>query len=379
MKREEVGKIGVVWYIHSMLLCITRKTRFFAFASAAALVLGLFFAACDTGYEPAGNETTQPENPLPGTGPSPENPAPGTVPSPDSIGPRTEQADAAARRILELLLSDIEFDFGAFDKSALTGIPVSFSCIVDTDDTPEIAEIEASIKKGCGEWGNTGDKGIAAGGGIAVFIITNGTGSLRTDDVVQWAQSQTNLKSSMNTYAAESPQAQELQQIIDERCSGSTVEEKVRSVNRLLFNWLWYNSGGQRDAYTVLHGARASGAWGTQCDGYARSMVALLRTWGVKARYISGYAITYNGGSGSGAHAWVQVWNGSEWRMVDPTWNDPVVSQQELEMSPWLEDQIQTYYLNRWMMIKTINGDRVITNEGGDYGPGSPKFHNARL
>jgi hypothetical protein len=331
------------------------KSRFAGFVLAAALVPALIFAACDTGYSPGAGQTP-----------------------PETIGPRAEQADAAARRILDLLLRDIEFDFGQIDKTALTGIPVSFSCIVDTGDSPQIAEIEASIKKGCGEWGNVGDKGIAAGGGIAVFVITSGTGTLNTQDVTAWAQSQTNLKSSMNTYAAETPEARELQEIISERCSGSTVEDKVRSVNRLLFDWFWYNSGGQRDAYTVLHGAHANGAWGTQCDGYARSMVALLRTWGVKARYILGYAITYDGGSGGGAHAWVQVWNGSEWRMVDPTWNDPI-SQQDMEMFPMLADQIETYYLNRWMMLKTINGDRVITAEGGDYGPGSAKFHNARL
>ena len=354
----------------------TTKLRFFSFLPAAALALGLIFAACDTGNGPTGAETPPALIPLPDNPADTETP-PELTPPAGGIGPRTEQANQAARRILDLLLSDIEFDFGAFDKSALTGIPVSFSCIVDTDDMPEIAEIEESIKMGCGEWGNNGDKGIAAGGGIAVFIITSGTGSPRTDDVVQWAQCQTNLTSSGNTYAAGTPQARELQQIIDERCSGSSVEEKVRSVNRLLFDWLWYNSGGQRDAYTVLHGARENGAWGTQCDGYARSMVALLRTWGVKARYITGYAITYDGGSGGGAHAWVQVWNGSEWRMVDPTWNDPLVSEDSIFWYP--EGFIETYYLNRWMMIKTINGDRVITNAGGDYGPGASKFHNARL
>jgi hypothetical protein len=298
-----------------------------------------------------------------------------THPASEGIGPRTELADAAARRILDLLLSGVEFNFGQIDKTALTGIPVSFSCIVDTDDTPELAEIEASIKKGCGEWGNTGDKGIAAGGGIAVFIITSGTGTLNTQNIAAWAHSQTDLKSSQNTYAAETPQAVELQQIITQHCYGSTVEEKVRSVNRLLFDWFWYNSAGQRDAFMVLEGANRTGAWGTQCDGYARSMVALLRTWGVKARYISGYAITYNGGPGGGAHAWVQVWNGSEWRMVDPTWNDPIISGASL----YPDGYIETKYLNRWMMIKTINGDRVITEavQQGLYNP--PKFHNARL
>jgi hypothetical protein len=335
-------------------------------------VLALFFGVCDTGFTTANNKTQPVKNP-------PNETQPVEIPPSGGLGPRTAQADAVATRLLNLLLSDVEFDFGQINIPATTGIPIRFSCIVDTDETPEIAEIEVSIKKGCGEWGLTGDKGIAAGGGIAVFVILSGTGTMPTEDVVQWARRQDNLKSPMNTYAAETPEFVELQQIISERCSGSTVEEKVRSVNRLLFDWFWYNSGGQRDAYTVLHGAHENNAWGTQCDGYARSMVALLRTWGVKARYITGWAITYNGGDGGGFHAWVQVWNGSEWRMVDPTWNDPVVSQQELEMSPWLWDQILTYHLNRWIMLKTINGDRVITNNSGSYGPGSPKFHNARF
>ncbi|MDR2521778.1 MAG: hypothetical protein LBC72_04395 [Spirochaetaceae bacterium] len=314
------------------------------------IVLALLFAACDTGFTPANN---------------------GTLPA-GGLGPRTEQADAVALRLLNLLLSDVEFDFSQINIPAATGIPIKFSCIVDTAETPKIDEIEESIKKGCGEWGLEGDKGIAAGGGIAVFVVMNGTGTLPAEDVVQWARGQDNLKSSKNTYAAETPEAEELQQIINEHCSGSTVEEKVRSVNRLLFDWFWYNVGGQRDAYTVLHGAKEYGAWGTQCEGYARSMVALLRIWDVKARFISGYAITYDGGPGGGGHAWVQVWNGAEWRMVDPTWNDPIISQPDSPIDPiFPPDCIDPDYINRWMMIKTINGDRVVTN--------SPKFHNARF
>jgi hypothetical protein len=336
-----------------MLRGSSKKTGWFK-VCCFALLLVLGFAACD-------NVT------LPG--------------SEGELGPRTQLADAAAQRILDLLVSDVEFDFGQLDKTALTGLSLRFSCVVDTGESPSIAEIEAQVKKGCGEWGLEGDKGIAAGGGIAVFVILNGNGGagpLLTDNVVDWAQNQTNLKSDSNTYAEGTTEWTLLQQIIAENCSGTSVDEKVRSVNLLLFNWLWYNVNGQRDAYAVLEGANSNGAWGTQCDGYARSMVALLRAWNVRARYISGHTSTYTGGPGGGAHAWVQVWNGSEWRMVDPTWNDPVLSQSQMD-NPTFVQYVRATYPNQWMMLKTINGDRVKTEEAqqGFYTP--PKLHNARL
>ena len=305
----------------------------------------------------------------------PAQPAPS---APPEIGPRrTDVADAAAQRLLALLLSDVEFDFRQLNASTAAGIPISFSCIVDTSETPSIAEIEAAIKKGCGEWGLAGNTGIASGGGIAVFVITPHNGAAPQGDVVAWARAQTNLLSPQNTYAPESAEYARLVEIRNAKCTGTTIGEKVRSVNSLLFDWFHYNSGGQRDAYTCLNGAyqNASQLWGTQCDGYSRSMVALLRTWGVKARYISGYAHTYDGSSGGGAHAWVQVWNGTEWLMVDPTWNDPWIQPGQQFPDGWIEDN----YLNWWMMIRTINGDRVITNQASSQGPASPKFHNARF
>jgi hypothetical protein len=293
------------------------------------------------------------------------------------IGPRTPAADAAAQRLVDLLLSDVEFDFGQLNASNAAGIPIRFSCIVDTDESPTIEEIEASIKKGCGEWGLEGNKGIAFNGGIAVFIVTPYTGAATQGNVVAWAREQTNLKSLQNTYAPESDEYETLSQIIEDHCSGTSTGEKVRSVNRLLVGWYYYASVGPRNAYDCLNGAKINttpeyGKLGTQCDGYARSMVALLRAWDVKARYISGYAHNYNGGPGGGAHAWVQVWDDSEWLMVDPTWTDPLVSDSS-------SGPIREGFVNWWMMIKTINGDRVITDQPGSQGPASPKFHNARF
>lgn len=343
---------------------------------AAAVALWLVLGGCGNTYTPAPDNGDNVESPAPPDGPdSVEPPAP-VIPAQNELGPRTEAADAAAQRLVNLLLSDVEFDFGQLNAGAAAGIPLSFSCIVDTSESPTIEEIEASIKMGCGEWGNPGNKGIAFGGGIAVFVVTPWTGAAPQGDVTEWARAQTNLMSPQNTYAPGSAEYQTLTRIIGERCSGTSIEEKVKSVNRLLVGWYWYNSGGQRDAFTCLNGAYLNGAWGTQCDGYSRSMTALLRAWGVKTRYIKGMSIRYDTRS-SASHAWVQVWDGSEWRMADPTWNDPAISEDEAWWYP--DGYIESYYLNRWMLIRTINGDRVITDQGGSYGPPSDKFHNARF
>lgn len=53
------------------------------------------------------------------------------------------------------------------------------------------------------------------------------------------------------------------------------------------------------------------------CEGYATLYAALLRAYSIPAAYATG---TGNGES----HAWNRVSNGSEWRWVDVTWDDPL-------------------------------------------------------
>jgi len=68
----------------------------------------------------------------------------------------------------------------------------------------------------------------------------------------------------------------------------------------------------QQDAQSVYsYGAAV-------CEGYTSLFMALLRGRGIPVQYISG---TANGGN----HAWNNVFNGTEWKLIDPTWDDPLI------------------------------------------------------
>ena len=60
------------------------------------------------------------------------------------------------------------------------------------------------------------------------------------------------------------------------------------------------------------------------CQDFAHVMIAIARSWGVPARYVSGY-LYVTGQSGeqapaAGSHAWVEYWSpGLGWTGFDPT------------------------------------------------------------
>jgi transglutaminase-like putative cysteine protease len=68
-----------------------------------------------------------------------------------------------------------------------------------------------------------------------------------------------------------------------------------------------------------------------------------LRSWGLAARYVSGYLLTHRGGEGpdfvgaDASHAWLAVWcplaNGSaRWLEIDPT-NDVLPDQAHVRLA----------------------------------------------
>ena len=63
------------------------------------------------------------------------------------------------------------------------------------------------------------------------------------------------------------------------------------------------------------------------CVHFASSCVALLRSLGVPARYVSGYVCTLVANKNSPvsnlqAHAWVEIWSGGRWLCIEPTPSD---------------------------------------------------------
>jgi transglutaminase-like putative cysteine protease len=61
------------------------------------------------------------------------------------------------------------------------------------------------------------------------------------------------------------------------------------------------------------------------CQDFAHLMIAILRSFGIPARYVSGYL--HRPGKESQSHAWVEVWLGSAgWFGIDPT-NDVAIDE----------------------------------------------------
>lgn len=58
------------------------------------------------------------------------------------------------------------------------------------------------------------------------------------------------------------------------------------------------------------------------CDEYAHLLLALLRSLNIPARFVAGFVYS---GEKWNAHAWVEVYTGSGWVSVDPTYNEMLV------------------------------------------------------
>lgn len=95
--------------------------------------------------------------------------------------------------------------------------------------------------------------------------------------------------------------------------------ELTDHLNRLLF---YDTKATQVDTPLIQFAEARAGV----CQDYAQAMLAVLRTVGIPARYVSGYLATGVGSEGS--HAWIEAFvPGSGWYGYDPT-NNSVVSEQ---------------------------------------------------
>jgi transglutaminase-like putative cysteine protease len=78
------------------------------------------------------------------------------------------------------------------------------------------------------------------------------------------------------------------------------------------------------------------------CQDYAALTVSLLQSVGIPAQILAGSAdgtwmSTSSANTKSGnAHAWVQAWNGSQWIVMDPTWNDSDLSVDSIILSEFM-------------------------------------------
>ena len=77
------------------------------------------------------------------------------------------------------------------------------------------------------------------------------------------------------------------------------------------------------------------------CEHFASAATLLLRTLGIPARVVSGFVVGpkapwggYYPISASGAHTWVEFWDGQSWRIYDPS---PAVFHAEAYWNVWLD------------------------------------------
>jgi transglutaminase-like putative cysteine protease len=98
----------------------------------------------------------------------------------------------------------------------------------------------------------------------------------------------------------------------------------VRALNQLIYDALAYEAG-VTDAHSPIDKALEAGRG--VCQDFAHIMIAICRSWGIPARYVSGYLFTdrSEGGDRSdpdATHAWVEVFLPSlRWVGFDPTNN----------------------------------------------------------
>jgi transglutaminase-like putative cysteine protease len=97
----------------------------------------------------------------------------------------------------------------------------------------------------------------------------------------------------------------------------------VRQLSEIIYRSFAYDAGAT-DADSPIDVALA--ARGGVCQDFTHIMIAICRSWGVPARYVSGYLFTdRNGGDRSdpdATHAWVEVFLPStRWIGLDPTNN----------------------------------------------------------
>ncbi|HAK47478.1 MAG TPA: hypothetical protein DCO79_16355 [Spirochaeta sp.] len=124
--------------------------------------------------------------------------------------------------------------------------------------------------------------------------------------------------------------------------TGTTADELIKEIHDWLICYLYYDTASVTFADRRQQDAQSVYSYGAAvCEGYTSLFMALLRGRGIPVQYISG---TANGGN----HAWNNVFNGTEWKLIDPTWDDPLIDTGSGETSNY-PDGFNLRYNYYWM------------------------------
>jgi transglutaminase-like putative cysteine protease len=114
-------------------------------------------------------------------------------------------------------------------------------------------------------------------------------------------------------------------------------EKDTIKVAGLLVKWVYKNlrksySSNADNALTVLDNKAGD------CTEHALLFVALARAAGLPARGVGGVAFVEGDKPLFGWHAWAEVYDGTQWVSVDPTWNQVYVDATHLKLSEGSQD-----------------------------------------
>jgi hypothetical protein len=126
---------------------------------------------------------------------------------------------------------------------------------------------------------------------------------------------------------------------------GSSLEETLKRIRDFFAqNFTYTLEPGPPQGEPVLYFLTQSKAG--FCEHFASAAALLLRTMGYSARVVTGFSLGKHRSwkksypiLASSAHAWVEVWDGSNWRVFDPT---PVSWPLSLRFWVWVSDVEET-------------------------------------
>lgn len=105
------------------------------------------------------------------------------------------------------------------------------------------------------------------------------------------------------------------------------------------------------------------GHGGGHCEFFAATLAYMLRSQGIPCRLVTGYlASEIDDANGElvirrrDAHAWTEVWSGTEWRTVDATPSAEMEQAQEQASSGTLQDAL-TWLRSAWNTLTGFDGD----------------------
>lgn len=161
---------------------------------------------------------------------------------------------------------------------------------------------------------------------------------------------------------SDSPEIYQLaqQKLIEAKMENGTIQQKSKVLHDFVVKYLYYDNDSLEPGKRKKQDALSTLNYKTGvCEGYTSLYNALLRSQGIEAKAVAGEA-------GGGGHAWTNVYDGSVWKFVDTTWDDPLIGGHNNYVDG---SNLRDSYF--WLDGNTgLNNDHVWTTDRPERAPG---------